>query len=225
MSQSPNVENLLWLGFFFGFAVKIPIFPFHIWLPEAHVEAPTNGSILLAALLLKLGGYGLLRVSLPLFTKASFFFAPYLCGICILGVIYSSLTAIRQIDLKKIIAYSSVAHMNFAVLGIFSFTFEGLQGSIFLMFGHGIVSSALFLLVGVLYDKYHIRHIYSFGGLVQVMPKFSFFFLAFMLANISLPGTCNFIGELLVFVGLFSRYFLFSIIPGIGVVLSAVYSI
>lgn len=218
-------QLILWLFTFLGFAVKIPMLPIHIWLPEAHVEAPTEGSVILASLLLKLGGYGFLRVSLPMFPYGSQYFTPLVAVCGVLGVIYGSLTTIRQIDLKKIIAYSSVAHMNLVVLGIFSGTHHGVQGALFLMLAHGIVSGALFFIVGVLYDRHHTRSIEYYGGLAQVMPVYSFFFLFFLLANMSFPGTCNFVGELLLLVGIFEKNIGLLFLSATGVVLSAAYSI
>lgn len=174
-------------------------------MPEAHVEAPTAGSVILAGILLKLGGYGFLRFVIPIFPTATLYFLPLVLTIGSVSVLYSSLTTLRQIDLKKIIAYSSVAHMNLGLLGIFALNTQGIEGSIMLMIGHGVVSSTLFLLVGVLYDRYHTRLIRYYGGLTQLMPLFSVFFLFFSLANMGLPATSNFVGEVLVFIGLFSR--------------------
>jgi len=201
------------------------MFPFHLWLPEAHVEAPTDGSVILASLLLKLGGYGFIQISLPLFNVASKYFTPLIYTLAVLSIIYASLTALRQVDLKKIIAYSSIAHMNLVVLGIFSFKLQGLTGAIFLMLAHGVVSGALFFLVGMLYERHHTRLIHYYGGIVQIMPLFSFFFISFILANLSIPGTCNFIGELLIFVGIFQYNTTLAFFCGFGIVLSAAYSI
>jgi len=193
-------------------------------LPEAHVEAPTAGSVILAGLLLKLGGYGFIRVLLPIFAEANIFYLPFVDTFCLISIVYASLTTIRQIDMKRIIAYSSVAHMNLVVLGIFSGNIQGIAGSIFLMIAHGIVSSALFFAIGVLYDKYSTRIIYYYGGLVQTMPIFSTFMLIFCLGNIGLPGTCNFIGELMVFVGLVDKNLFVLIISVTGVILSVLYT-
>lgn len=215
----------LWLLFFFSFAIKLPMFPFHIWLPEAHVEAPTIGSVLLAGLLLKLGAYGFLRILLPLFPWATLFYQPFVLLLAIMGVIFSSLSLLRQIDFKKIIAYSSVAHMNFAVLGLFSNTVLGLQGSIFLFVSHGFSSAALFVLVGLLYEKFHTRLIFYYGGLVQIMPFYACFFFLLTLANFGFPGTSNFIGEFLVFLGIIEKSFFLFLCGGVSMLLSVVYSI
>ena len=218
-------QLFLWFAFFCSFSVKIPMVPVHIWLPEAHVEAPTAGSVILAGVLLKLGTYGILRFMVPLFPEAMIYFTPLVFTMCVLGIIYSSATTIRQIDLKKIIAYSSVAHMNFALLGLFANNMQGIEGSMFFMLGHGVVSSALFLLIGMLYDRYHTRNILYYGGLVQVMPIFSVILLIFVLANIGLPGTVNFIGEFLVLVGVWQVNTMAIFLGAIGMILGAVYGI
>ena len=215
----------LWLAFFLSFASKIPMFPFHIWLPEAHVEAPTVGSVLLAGILLKLGVYGFLRFSLSLFPEASLYFSPFVYLLSVLGVIYASLSAIRQTDLKRIIAYSSVAHMNLVTLGIFSFNTIGIEGSILQSISHGFVSGAMFLLIGILYDRYHSRFLYYYGGLVHMMPVYSVFLLIFTMANIALPGTSSFVGEFLLLLGIYKTNILSSIIGALGVILCGAYSL
>jgi len=215
----------LWLAFFLSFASKIPMFPFHIWLPEAHVEAPTVGSVLLAGILLKLGVYGFLRFSLSLFPEASLYFSPFVYLLSVLGVIYASLSAIRQTDLKRIIAYSSVAHMNLVTLGIFSFNTIGIEGSILQSISHGFVSGAMFLLVGILYDRYHSRFLYYYGGLVHMMPVYAVFLLIFTMANIALPGTSSFVGEFLLLLGIYKTNILSSIIGALGVILCGAYSL
>jgi NADH-quinone oxidoreductase subunit M len=215
----------LFLAFFLSFASKIPVFPLHIWLPEAHVEASTVGSVLLAGVLLKLGVYGFLRFSLPLFPDASFFFAPFIYVLCGLGILYSSFAAIRQTDLKRIIAYSSVAHMNLITLGIFCFNLFGLEGALLQSISHGFVAGALFLLIGIVYRRYGTRSIYYYGGLVQIMPIFSSFFLFFTMANISLPGTSSFVGEFLILLGLFHTNVRLMSIAALSVVLGGSYSL
>ena len=220
-----SLSRLLWIFFFLAFAVKIPMFPFHIWLPEAHVEAPTAGSILLAGVLLKLGGYGFLRFSIGLFPLASKFFLPIVGILCFLSITYASLVTLRQLDLKRLIAYSSIAHMNYIVLGLFSFTHLGIIGGIYLMLGHGVVSSALFLLVGVLYDRHHVRLLSYYSGLVLVMPLFSTLFGFFTFTNMAFPGLANFPGELLILIGLVEANFVIALSTLFGLFLSAVYSV
>lgn len=201
-------QCIIWLFLFFGFSIKVPMFPFHSWLPEAHVEAPTVGSIILAGLLLKLGGYGFIRFLLPLCNKVNYLFTPLVYCLSLVSIIFCSFIIIRQVDIKKIIAYSSIIHMNVSILGIFSFTYEGLAGSLMLMFGHGLISGGFFLLIGVLYERYGTRLIYYYGGIVRRMPLFVLFFFFFTLSNVSFPGTINFIGEFLTFLGVlnFSQF-------------------
>jgi proton-translocating NADH-quinone oxidoreductase chain M len=220
-----NEQYWLWLAFFFSFASKIPVFPFHIWLPEAHVEAPTVGSVLLAGILLKLGVYGFLRVSLTFFPEACLYFSPALYLICSIGVIYTSLTAIRQTDIKRIVAYSSIAHMNLIVIGLFSFTMIGLDGALLQTISHGFVASALFFLIGVLYDRYGSRSIFYYGGLVHIMPLYSAIFLIFTLANIALPGTSSFIAEFLLLIGVFKLNTTLTLIIGLSVIIGGSYSL
>jgi len=218
-----NFQNLLWLAFFSSFAVKTPMWPVHTWLPDAHVEAPTAGSVLLAAILLKMAGYGFLRFSIGLFPIASELFTPLIYFLSIIAIIYTSFVALMQEDMKKLIAYSSVAHMGFVTLGIFTLTQQGLEGSIIQMISHGLVSAALFLSVGVVYDRIHSRLIKTYGGLVSVMPKYSILLMIFTLAAIGLPGTSGFIGEFLILIGVFQDNFLVGTIAGTGVILGAAY--
>nr|AHB34946.1 NADH dehydrogenase subunit 4 [Neoporphyra perforata]AIB08172.1 NADH dehydrogenase subunit 4 [Neoporphyra perforata] len=220
-----RTQILLWLAFFASLAVKIPMVPFHIWLPEAHAEAPTAGSVILAGILLKMGGYGFLRFSLPMFPEASLYFAPLIYSLSVIAAVYASLTTIRQVDLKKIIAYSSVSHMGFVTLGLFSFNVQGVEGSIILMLSHGLVSSALFLCIGVLYDRHKTRLLKYYGGLVQVMPVFSLFLLFFIFSNIGFPGTSSFVGELLVLIGLFQFSPISTFLSAFSIIIGAGYSI
>jgi len=222
---SEEKQLVLWLAFFLSFSVKVPMVPFHIWLPEAHVEAPTAGSVILAGVLLKMGTYGLLRYLLCLFPYASVFFSPCILLLSIIAVVYGSLTTLRQTDLKKIIAYSSVAHMGFVTIGIFSFNFYAIEGSLLVMISHGFVSSALFLCIGILYDKHHTRIIKYYSGLCQVMPLYSFFFIFFSIANLGFPGTSSFAGELLILIGSFQNNTFVTFFLSTGMVLSAAYSL
>jgi NADH-quinone oxidoreductase subunit M len=217
-------EILIWASLFVSFAVKVPVVPVHIWLPEAHVEAPTAGSVLLAGVLLKMGTYALLRFSLPIMPEATEYFVPLVYMISIISILYSSCSTIRQIDIKKVIAYSSVAHMNFVTLGLMSNNIQGLEGSIFLMVGHGLVSSALFICIGVLYERYHTRIINYYGGLIFGMPLFGVIFMLFTLGNVSLPGTSNFIGEMLIMLGTTMRSPLVAMLGGVGIILGAIYA-
>tara|TARA_B100000029_G_scaffold36377_1_gene34205 strand:- start:5805 stop:7307 length:1503 start_codon:yes stop_codon:yes gene_type:complete len=216
-------QYLLWLAFFSSFAVKLPMWPVHTWLPDAHVEAPTAGSVILAAILLKMAGYGFIRFSLGLFPVASDFFTPLIFTLSIVAIIYTSLVALMQDDMKKLIAYSSVAHMGFVTIGIFSLTKQGLEGSIIQMISHGLISAALFLCVGVVYDRYHSRMISSYGGLVNVMPKYALVFMIFTLAALGLPGTSGFVGEFLVLVGVFQISPVVAVLASLGIILAAAY--
>lgn len=218
-------QLLLWCAFFASFAVKVPMVPVHIWLPEAHVEAPTAGSVILAGILLKLGTYGFLRFSIPLFPYATIYFTPFIYTLSIIAIIYTSLTTLRQVDLKKIIAYSSVAHMNFVTIGLFSLNSQGIEGSILLMISHGFVSPALFLLVGVLYDRHKTRLLRYYSGCGRTMPLFALFFLFFTMANISLPGTSSFIGEFLILTGAFQNNRFVAFMAATGIVLGAAYGL
>ena len=216
-------QNLLWLAFFSSFAVKTPMWPVHTWLPDAHVEAPTAGSVLLAAILLKMAGYGFIRFSIGLFPIASENFVPLIYTLSLIAIVYTSLVALMQDDMKKLIAYSSVAHMGFVTLGIFTMTQQGLEGSIVQMISHGLVSAALFLCVGVVYDRMHSRLIITYGGLVSIMPKYAILFMVFTLAAVGLPGTSGFIGEFLILMGAFQKSFLVATIASLGVILGAAY--
>ena len=216
-------QNLLWLAFFSSFAVKTPMWPFHTWLPDAHVEAPTAGSVLLAAILLKMAGYGFIRFSIGLFPIASENFVPLIYTLSLIAIVYTSLVALMQDDMKKLIAYSSVAHMGFVTLGIFTMTQQGLEGSIVQMISHGLVSAALFLCVGVVYDRMHSRLIITYGGLVSTMPKYAILFMVFTLAAVGLPGTSGFVGEFLILMGVFQKSFLVAAIASLGVILGAAY--
>ncbi len=216
-------QNLLWLAFFSSFAVKTPMWPVHTWLPDAHVEAPTAGSVILAAILLKLAGYGFIRFSLGLFPVASELFTPFIYFLSLVAIIYTSLVALIQEDMKKLIAYSSVAHMGFVTLGIFTLTQQGIDGSIIQMLSHGLVSAALFLCVGVIYDRTNSRIINTYGGLVSIMPKYAVLFMIFTLAAVGLPGTTGFVGEFLILIGAFKKNFFVATVASLGVILAAAY--
>jgi NADH-quinone oxidoreductase subunit M len=216
-------QNLLWLAFFSSFAVKTPMWPVHTWLPDAHVEAPTAGSVLLAAILLKMAGYGFIRFSLGLFPVASEVFTPLIYALSVIAIIVTSLIALMQEDMKKLIAYSSVAHMGFVTLGVFTIQQQGIEGSIIQMISHGLVSAALFLCVGVVYDRMHSRLISSYGGIVTIIPKYSILFMIFTLAALGLPGTSGFVGEFLILMGVFKDNFLVAVLASIGVIIGAAY--
>jgi len=220
---APASELWLFLAFFLAFAVKIPLFPFHTWLPDAHVEAPTAGSVLLAGVLLKMGTYGLIRFNLPLFPHISHLLAPLISMLAIIGIIYGALVAMVQPDMKKLVAYSSVSHMGFIVLGIFSFTMQGMEGAVYQMLNHGVSTGALFLMVGVIYDRRHTRLIEEFGGLANRMPVYASFFLLVTLSSIGLPGLNGFVGEFLILLGTFGASRERAAIAALGVILSAVY--
>lgn len=220
-----NLQKVLWLAFFASFATKVPMVPVHIWLPEAHVEAPTAGSVILAGVLLKLGSYGLLRFSMPLFPIGTVYFTPLVYAMAAIAVVYTSLTAIRQSDMKRIIAYASVAHMNVILVGMFALNANGLEGAMIQQLSHGLVSSALFLGVGVLYDRHHSRLVKYYGGMAHVMPIFVMIFLFFTMANIALPGTSSFVGEFLILVGAFQANTMVTMLAATGMVLGGAYSL
>ncbi len=220
-----HMQTWLWLAFFASFAVKMPMWPVHTWLPDAHVQAPTAGSVILAGVLLKLGGYGFIRFSLAMFPLASDYFAPFVFTLSVIAIIYTSLVALMQDDIKKLIAYSSVAHMGYVTMGIFAANMQGLQGAIFQMLSHGIVSGALFLCVGVVYDRLHTREISAYGGLVNNMPKYAVAFLILTMANVGLPGTSGFVGEIMTLVGAFRANTWVAFFATTGVILSASYAL
>ena len=220
-----QMQTYLWLAFFASFAVKMPMWPVHTWLPDAHVEAPTAGSVILAGILLKMGGYGFIRFSLPMFPAASEYFAPLVFTLSVIAIVYTSLVALMQEDIKKLIAYSSVAHMGFVTMGLFSMNEQGVQGAIFQMISHGIVSGALFLCVGVVYDRMHTREIAAYGGLVNRMPWYALALMVFTMANVGLPGTSGFVGEFLTLVGAFSANTWVAFFATLGVILSAAYAL
>jgi NADH-quinone oxidoreductase subunit M len=222
---APGVQTWLWLAFFASFAVKLPMWPVHTWLPDAHVEAPTAGSVILAGILLKMGGYGFLRFSLPMFPQASAAFTPLVFTLSVIAIVYTSLVAFRQTDMKKLIAYSSVAHMGFVTLGIFSGNLVGEQGAIFQMLSHGVISGALFLCVGVVYDRMHTREIAFYGGLVNRMPIYAAVFMLFTMGNVGLPGTSGFVGEITSLTGTYGASTWPAIVAATGVILSAVYAL
>ncbi|WP_134499580.1 NADH-quinone oxidoreductase subunit M [Microvirga pakistanensis] len=220
-----NLQIWLWLAFFASFAVKMPMWPVHTWLPDAHVEAPTAGSVILAGVLLKMGGYGFIRVSLPMFPEASVYFAPLVFALSVIAIVYTSLVALMQEDIKKLIAYSSVAHMGFVTMGLFSMNEQGIQGAMFTMISHGLISGALFLSVGVIYDRMHTREIKAYGGLVNRMPMYAVVFMILTMANVALPGTSGFIGEFLTLMGAFRSNTWVAFFATTGVILSAAYAL
>jgi NADH-quinone oxidoreductase subunit M len=220
-----GMQTLLWLAFFASFAVKMPMWPVHTWLPDAHVQAPTAGSVVLAAILLKMGGYGFLRFSLPMFPVASDLLAPLVLWLSAIAIVYTSLVALAQRDMKKLIAYSSVAHMGFVTAGIFVVNQQGIDGAIFQMLSHGFISGALFLCVGVIYDRMHTREIDAYGGLVNRMPAYALVFMLFTMANVGLPGTSGFVGEFLTLMGMFQYNTWIAAVAATGVILSAAYAL
>ena len=220
-----GMQTWLWLAFFASFAVKMPMWPVHTWLPDAHVEAPTAGSVVLAAIMLKMGGYGFIRFSIPMFPEASEYFASFVFALSVIAIVYTSLVALMQEDIKKLIAYSSVAHMGFVTMGLFTLTPQGIQGAMFQMVSHGLVSGALFLCVGVIYDRMHTREISAYGGLVNRMPVYAVIFMVFTMANVGLPGTAGFVGEFLTLLGAFRANPWVAFIACSGVILSAAYAL
>ena len=218
-----QIQLILFLCFFASFAVKVPMFPFHTWLPDAHVQAPTSGSVILAGVLLKLGAYGFMRLSIPFFEYASIYFQPLIFTLSCIAIVYTSIVALRQMDMKKMIAYSSVAHMGFVTICIFTLTQDGMNGAYFQMISHGIVSAALFLIVGVVYERHHTRMIADYSGVSNVMPRYSFFFMIFMLSSVGLPGTSGFVGEFLVIISTISINVYLTIFTAVGVILGASY--
>ena len=219
----PRMQLWLWLAFFASFAVKVPMWPVHTWLPDAHVEAPTAGSVILAGVLLKMGAYGFLRFSVPILPYATDYFTPLIYTLSVVAIVYTSLVALAQEDMKKLIAYSSVAHMGFVTIGIFTLTYQGVQGAVVQMISHGVVSGALFLCVGVIYDRIHTREISRYGGLVERMPKYALVFMVFVLASVGLPGTSGFVGEFLILVGAFKANTWVAALATTGIVLGAAY--
>ena len=222
---SPFEQKLIWISFFISFATKVPMIPVHLWLPEAHVEAPTSGSVILAGVLLKLGTYGFIRFSFPILPEACFYFTPFVYSLAAVGIIYASFTAIRQTDFKRIIAYTSVAHMNLVMVGLFSFNTIGIEGAILQSLSHGFVASALFLLIGVVYDRHHTRMVKYYGGLVHTMPLYVSIFLFFTMSNIGLPGTGSFVGEFLILIGAFKTNIIIAVISATGMVIGGCYSL
>jgi NADH-quinone oxidoreductase subunit M len=218
-----SMQIWLWLALFASFAVKVPMWPVHTWLPDAHVEAPTAGSVILAGVLLKMGGYGFLRFSIPILPEASAYFTPLMYTLSVVAIIYTSLVALAQEDMKKLIAYSSIAHMGFVTIGMFTLKQQGVEGSVFQMLSHGVVSGALFLCVGVVYDRLHTREIARYGGLVQNMPRYAVVFMLMMLASVGLPGTSGFVGEFLILIGTFQDNTWVAFLATIGIILGAAY--
>ena len=226
LMQTPfprGMQIWLWLALFASFAVKVPMWPVHTWLPDAHVEAPTAGSVILAGVLLKMGGYGFLRFSIPILPEASAYFTPLMYTLSVVAIIYTSLVALAQEDMKKLIAYSSIAHMGFVTIGMFTLKQQGVEGSVFQMLSHGVVSGALFLCVGVVYDRLHTREIARYGGLVQNMPRYAVVFMLMMLASVGLPGTSGFVGEFLILIGAFQDNTWVAFLATIGIILGAAY--